>query len=382
MHGVESSSLRLLLPSAKHNVTYVLTTFIDVDIAATHTADILYTASMERRSTISGIGMALKQQRDTLSSVDAEGVRPLSARGTHDRLLPDAPISAWLSLGVDDAPNKTSATDIDDLEGHKPSMASPTKDSVFKDFCRGQPPRRSFLASGMPPRLPVSRRSTLADKPELDTLLKVFTIQFKNEDFLPINENTVHLLNQYMNGSKPLAHTCRFKRLLFNSKTNEVRVGLFVKVLENIGMYCEHLAIVAPFHPIEFGNTIESDIGNSEPGSDWEKILDCLHKLRSLTFEHPDTEPTHLTRDTFYTLTCALATNKILQKSLSICLDVPPKVFFNYHKDHHSSLGSTPLCLVGADMVYADGPEGFGSLDNDPVFGKAEDISSTSGSYR
>jgi hypothetical protein len=266
------------------------------------------------------------------------------------------------------------------MENHKSSMASPTKDSVFKDFCRGQPPRRSFLANGAPPRLPMSRRSTLADKPELDTLLKVFTVQFRDEGFLPINENTVNLLNQYLNGSKPLAHTCRFKRLLFNKKTNEVRVGLFVKVLESIGMYCEHLAIVSPFHPIEFGKSFEYGAGNSEHGSDWEKILDCLPGLRTFTFEHPNTEPSHVTRDTFYTLTCALATNKILHKSIKMQLDVPPKVFFNYHKDHHSSPGSTPLCLVGADMIYADGPEGFGSLDGGSVFGKAEDISSTSSS--
>ncbi|KAF3045183.1 hypothetical protein E8E12_010458 [Didymella heteroderae] len=321
--------------------------------------------------------MALKQQRDTLgtgTSVDAEGVRPLIARGTDGRPLSDAPVSAWLRFGVDGAADKTPAIDIDDIVGHRPPMASPTKDSVFKDFCRGQPPRRSFLANGTPPRLPMSRRSTLADKPELDTLLKVFTIQFRDEEFLPINGNTVHLLNQYLNGSKPLAHTCRFKRLLFNETTNEVRVSLFVKILENVGMYCEHLAIVAPFHPVEFGNAFQYEAGNSEPGSDWEKILDCLPGLRAFTFEHPKIEPSHMTRDAFYTLNCALATNKILQKSLVIRLDVPDKVLFNYHKDHHSSPGSTPLCLVGADIVYADGSEGFGSLDSGPVFGKVEDI--------
>jgi hypothetical protein len=104
MHAVESSSLRLLLPNAKHNATRLLTTLIDLDIEASHTALILYTTSMEHGSTISGIAMALKQQRDTLgvsTSVDAEGVRPLTARGTCDRPLSDAPMSAWLSTGVD-----------------------------------------------------------------------------------------------------------------------------------------------------------------------------------------------------------------------------------------------------------------------------------------
>lgn len=220
----------------------------------------------------------------------------------------------------------------------------------------------------------MSRRSTLADKPEFDTLLEVHTVQFKGEDFLPINGNTVHLLNQYLNGSKPLAHTCRFERLLFNEKTNEVRVGLFVKVLESVGMYCDHLAIVAPFHPIEFGSALKYEVGNSEPGSDWFKILNCLPTLRRFTFKHPKTEPLRMTRDAFYTLTVALDANKIIQRHLDVKLDVPDRVLFNYHKDHHSSPGSTPLCLVGADMVYADGPQDFGSLDSAPVFGKAEGI--------
>jgi hypothetical protein len=60
---------------------------------------------MERRSTLpSGIGMAFQHLRDTRgvdSSVDAEGVRPLTTRGAHGRPLSDAPMSAWLSLEVD-----------------------------------------------------------------------------------------------------------------------------------------------------------------------------------------------------------------------------------------------------------------------------------------
>lgn len=105
MYGVESSSLRLLLPNAKHSITHMLTVYIDLDITSSHTANILYTVSMERRSTSpSGIGMALQQQRDTLgvgSSVDAEGVRPLSVRDNHGYPMSDERMSAWLGLRVD-----------------------------------------------------------------------------------------------------------------------------------------------------------------------------------------------------------------------------------------------------------------------------------------
>jgi hypothetical protein len=277
------------------------------------------------------------------------------------------------SLTTTDTTHQSPAVDIDDREGHKLSETSPIKDSVFKDFCRGQPPRRSFL-NGTPPRMPMSRRSTLADKPELDTLLKVYMVQYKGEDFLPIHEHTVRQLNQYLNGSKPLADTGLFKRLLIDRQTNQIPTALFNAALEQLGVYCEHLVIQAPFHPMEFGITHEPGTGNNEPGSDWTKILECFPSLLTFTFEHPNREPTRLTRDTFYALTCALHHNTTLQEIFNIQLPVPPKLLFSYHKDHHSSPGSTPLCLVGADMIYADGPENFGSLDNGSVFGKAEDL--------
>lgn len=204
-------------------------------------------------------------------------------------------------------------------------------------------------------------------------------VQIKDKDTLPINEHTVHRMTQYLNGSKPLADTGLFKRLLINRDTNQIRTALFVAALEQIGTYCEHLTIQAPFHPIEFGIARVYEPGNNEPGSDWAKILECLPNLLTFTFEHPDTEPTRLTRDTFYALTCALQLNTTLQDIFKLHLPVPPKLLFSYHKDHHSSPGSTPLCLVGADMVYADGPEDFGSLNSGAVFGKAEDIDKADG---
>ena len=215
-------------------------------------------------------------------------------------------------------------------------------------------------------------------------------VQYKDEKFLPLDSNTVHRLTQYLNGSKPLVHTCRFKRLLINSETNEVRAGLFVAALEQIGVYCEHLAIIAPFHTIEFSNVFYRDTGNPEPGSDWEKIFECFPNLRTLTFEHPAKKPTNLTRDTFYSLNHALANNTTLQKYVKVNLDVPPKLMFDYHHDYHSrqrrsdsprslNITSSPLIMVGSDMVYADGAENFNSLDNDLVFGKADDIDAVDG---
>ena len=261
-------------------------------------------------------------------------------------------------------------------------------DGDLRDFCRGQPPRQSFLSEGgrTPPRFRMSRRSTLADKPELDSLLKAVMVTYKGDEFLPLNVNTIHRLSQWLNGAKPLAHHCLFRRLMITSEANKVNAEHFVATLEHIGVYCEHLAIIAPFHTIEFGNVFDRGSKNPEPGTDWEKILQCFPNLHTLIFEHPADEPTNLTRDTFYALNCALANNTTLQKIEKVQLDVPPRVLFDYHHDYHNrqrcgasphsfSIISSPLTMVGSDMVYADGTEDFGSLDDDNfVFGKADDI--------
>jgi hypothetical protein len=243
----------------------------------------------------------------------------------------------------------------------------------------------------------MSRRSTLADRPELDALLKGFTIDYKNEKyfplgekFLPLDSNTVHCLAQYLNGSKPLAHTCRFKKLMINSQTNKVRANLFVAILEHVGVYCEHLAIVAPFHTIEFVHVFDREMGNPEPGSDWGKILECIPNLFTLTFEHPVKEPTNLTRDTFHALDQALRTNISMQKIKNVQLDVPDKVLFNFHHDFHQnqrrlnspdsySVSSSPLTIVGSDVIFADGVEDFESLENKAPFGKVEALDKVDG---
>ncbi|KAF1357970.1 hypothetical protein EJ07DRAFT_68385, partial [Lizonia empirigonia] len=198
----------------------------------------------------------------------------------------------------------------------------------LRDFCTGQPPRQSFLASGerTPPRFRTARRSTLADKPELDSLLKAVMVTYKGEEFLPLEESTIRRLSQWLNGAKPLANHCLFRCLMITSDANKVDAEHLVTALEHIGMYCEHLVIVAPFHTTEFGSIFAREIANLESGSDWVQILRCFPNLQALVFKHPADEPTNLTRDTFYALACALADDSILQKIGDLKLDVPPQI--------------------------------------------------------
>lgn len=214
----------------------------------------------------------------------------------------------------------------------------------------------------------MARRSTLADKPELDSRLQALLVKHKGEVFLPLNNDTMHYLSWYLNGRKPLAHTCRFDRLMITGEANKVPAGTFVTALEHIGHYCEHLVIVAPFYTTEVVNVFDRECDNFGSGNDWEKILECFDNLQTLTFVHPQDEPTNLMRDTFYALNYALKTNTTLQKIKKVHLDVPPQVMFDYHYDYHHStdnipgykspqsmsVNSTPLTLVGSDMIYAD----------------------------
>lgn len=208
-------------------------------------------------------------------------------------------------------------------------------------------------------------------------------VTYKGEEFLPLEESTIRRLSQWLNGAKPLANHCLFRCLMITSDANKVDAEHLVTALEHIGMYCEHLVIVAPFHTTEFGSIFAREIANLESGSDWVQILRCFPNLQALAFEHPADEPTNLTRDTFYALACALADDSILQKIRDLKLDVPPQIFFDHHVDFHNRQRQrqrrevsphtfTPLTLVGTDMIYADGAEDFGQLDDAPVLGKID----------
>lgn len=231
----------------------------------------------------------------------------------------------------------------------------------------------------------MARRSTLADRPELDNLLKASLIAYKGGEYLSLDANTVHRLSQYLNGSKPLVHICLFKRLMITSDVNKVNGEHFMAVMQQIGVYCEYLAVVAPFHAIELGNVFDRDIDILEAGSDWEKILQCLPNFNTLIFQHRTQEPTSLSRDTFYALNCALHNKKDLLERVQ--LDVPNQVLWDYHHDFHTrqrqnnsphstNTTSSPLTIVGQDVIYADGPEGYWQLDDEhsSVFGEVDAI--------
>lgn len=231
----------------------------------------------------------------------------------------------------------------------------------------------------------MSRRSTLADRPELDAQLNAVMVRLNDEMFLPLNTSTVSRIMEYLNGSKPLVHVyCVFGRLLINTKSNEVRPGLLIAALEKIGPYCGHLAVGAPFHTTEFVHT-NCKVDKPEPRSDWDKILECFPNLRKISFAGRTHQPVAATRETFKSLKRSLLNNTIFQKYTEVDNGDSIDFFFDYLNDFHSiprdnqRYVSAPLNMVGSDMVFADGAEDDGLLDIDLVFGQADDIGTIDG---
>ncbi|KAH6643673.1 hypothetical protein C7974DRAFT_407395 [Boeremia exigua] len=250
--------------------------------------------------------------------------------------------------------------------------------SGLRAFCSGHPPKQSFLESDS--AFYKARRSTLADNPELDVQLKASMVQYKAESFLPLNFKSVRLITQYLNGSKPLAYIHVFSRLLITSETNDVRAGLFIAALERIGLHCKHLAVLAPFHTVEFKDMSYNEAGRH---GDWRKILECLPNIRKITFEDQIEQPTPLRQSTFHSLVYALP-NTSLEECFVLDFDISPSLLFGLHYDFHRrylptaaplSLGKVfkPLTMIAGGIIYADGTEPFGLSDDNAIYGSADD---------
>jgi hypothetical protein len=245
--------------------------------------------------------------------------------------------------------------------------------SKFGKYCRGQPPKPVYLSPSLlsNPRL---RRSTLADKPELDALLEKDMVLYKGEKYLPLVPETLHHLHEYLLGAKPVTQASLAK-LLFNQETNRIEIEDFHASLVQFGQCCTHLAVVAPFHASEFSNPFDRVLVSSGPGGDWEKILTRLPNLCKLTVSGNPKEPELFAEETYISLNYALANYTHVNKKkfkayVDVHFDVDRKLVFKFHQDYHRRSGSAPLTMVGPDVTYADGPDGFvpeGEGDDPPV---------------
>jgi hypothetical protein len=206
----------------------------------------------------------------------------------------------------------------------------------LRKWCTGTSPKKSFL--GNDGRLPFTRRSTLADKPELDILLAATKIKYKGHLYLPLTAQTIHRLSPYWKGEKPIADTKLFECILINGEINGVHADHVVAALERIGNHCKHLVVVSPIQTSELGNVFNREAGNINPGSDWACILKCFPNLEYMAFVHNVDEPVELSRNTFFALHKAVATRQVAQQVKSFEYHGSPQLLTNLHYDINLSL--------------------------------------------
>jgi hypothetical protein len=207
--------------------------------------------------------------------------------------------------------------------------------TMLEKWCAGQPPKKSYLNpdGSFSSRFPLTRRSTIADMPELDHLIDASRVYYKGEKYLPITAATVHRLSPYYRGAKPMADMKVFERVMITREINGVPADHVTAALERIGEHTEHLLVVAPVHTSELDNVFARQYDDVSPGSDWDHLLTCMPNLKYVTFVHPDDESVELSCKTFFALQLAVANRQSSQQLVCFSFDVPMALITNFVDD-------------------------------------------------
>ncbi|KAH7356349.1 hypothetical protein BKA66DRAFT_473698 [Pyrenochaeta sp. MPI-SDFR-AT-0127] len=97
-----------------------------------------------------------------------------------------------------------------------------------------------------------------------------------------------------------------FDCIMLNYEINNAHADHVVNALERIGTRCKRLLVIAPIHTSELGNVFNREMGNIDPGNDWNHILRCFPNLKCLIFVHPLNEPEEISRATYLALRSAI----------------------------------------------------------------------------
>ncbi|KAF2676519.1 hypothetical protein K458DRAFT_181151 [Lentithecium fluviatile CBS 122367] len=191
---------------------------------------------------------------------------------------------------------------------------------LSREWCTGHPPKPSGFDHFMK-----SRRSTLANKLELDDHLKTSVVPYESHLYLLLNDHNVARLSPFWKREKPIADLSIFERLLLTKDINKAHADHAVAAIKRIGDYVKHLVIVAPIHTTELGDVFNREEGDINTGNDWDKILECFPNLETVTFDHPEEEPSDLTRSTFHNFQRAVNAAKI-DSLENVIMNVPGQI--------------------------------------------------------
>ncbi|KAF1939874.1 hypothetical protein EJ02DRAFT_351327 [Clathrospora elynae] len=176
----------------------------------------------------------------------------------------------------------------------------------------------------------MARRSTLADKLELDAILKKSMVQHNKHKYLPLTATTIHRLSPFWKGAKPIADMKIFDCIKIGHEINNVHADHAVAALGRIGEHCTHLLVVAPIQTSELGNVFNREEGNVAFSNDWEQILRCFPNLKWLAFVHPQDVPTRFSLATFHALRTAIVNHQSALALGKFEVNIPPAVLANF----------------------------------------------------
>lgn len=183
-------------------------------------------------------------------------------------------------------------------------MIGNAEEEMLRKWATGRPAKMfppvppSVSLQDTSPRRRSQRRSTLADKPELDHILASTLKEYKGVLHLPLTAHTLKKLSPLSKGAKPIADFSIFERLLVTKEINGPHADHVVAALQYIGAHCKHLVIVAPIHMAEYGDVLRREQDDINTGNDWVQILKCFPNLETLAIDNPKDELPELTRET------------------------------------------------------------------------------------
>ncbi|KAF2640346.1 hypothetical protein P280DRAFT_33828 [Massarina eburnea CBS 473.64] len=209
-------------------------------------------------------------------------------------------------------------------------------DDPNRKWCTGLPPKSSYLPvspirSTRRVRGPMTRRSTLAEKPELDYILRAAMEMHNGKLHLPLSADSLHRLSSLWKGEKPIADYTIFERIVIES-INMVHADHFISALECVGSLCKHLLIIVPINTSEYGDVFDWKADNTSTANDWATIFKYFCDIRSVTLEVPAGEPDALTQETYRQFHKAISRATFLKEPI-VNISAPRTAILQLHPD-------------------------------------------------
>lgn len=185
--------------------------------------------------------------------------------------------------------------------------------SANRSSCSGQPPQANFWemyrdANGNPAscsNVEGAVDSFQTDMTDLDRELMATLVFYAGVLHLPMTVKNISALSPIYQGVRPISDFSVFYRIMLTADITQIKAEHVFAALNFVGTYCNELVIQAPLY------TPAEEIRNLDrisPRHDWNRIFECLPKLKTIYFRVQDGEPASFAMETFPLVKKALAT--------------------------------------------------------------------------